>query len=150
MKQLLLTSALIILMAYQSFAQCNTNISGNLIFCGTGCTGSVIFTSTSVNPPFNLVVTGGPTVQYTSSYTWTNVCPGSYHYDVTDSTLSCHDTGTVVVTRITTTVPPPALTIEAYDIFGNMLGSNNPTICQFQSIDFYVQLPFESVEPKTF
>ncbi len=44
---------------------------------------------------------------------------------------------------------PPAVTIEAYDLFGNPLG-NNPTICQFQSVDFYVQTPYESTEPKTF
>jgi hypothetical protein len=148
MKKTVLVSALIILISNQSFSQCSTTISGTLTSCGAGCNGTVIFTSSSGTPPYNLVVTGGPTTQYNSSYIWTSVCPGSYHYDVTGASASCHDTGTVIVTAMPT-ISPPSLTIEAYDLNGSPL-SNNPTICQLQSIDFNVQLPFENVELKTF
>jgi hypothetical protein len=148
MKKIVLVFILFIFTGQEISAQCNTGISGTLTSCAANCNGSVTFTSTTGTPPYNLVVTGGPTVQYTSSYTWTSVCPGSYHYDVTDATLSCHDTGTVTVTAIVPTVPPP-LIIEAYDLLGVPLGSN-PTICQFQHIDFFVQLPFTNILPNTF
>lgn len=148
MKQLLLTSVLIILMAYQSFAQCSTNVSGTFTSCSANCNGSVTFTSTSGTPPYNLVVTGGPSTQYTSTYTWTNVCPGSYHYDVTGASSSCHDTGTVIITSIPV-VTPPALNIYAQDMLGNPLGSN-PTICQFQHIDFFVSPGFINVLPNVY
>jgi hypothetical protein len=44
---------------------------------------------------------------------------------------------------------PPAVTIEAYDLMGNPLG-NTPTICQFQTVSFEIQVPYENTEPKTF
>src|SRR5215212_2609976 len=114
MKKLFLVFVVVIFTGHQGFAQCSTNISGTLTFCGTNCDGSVTFTSTAGIPPYTLVVTGGPTVQYTSSYNWTNVCPGSYYYNITDASMSCQDTGTVTITGIPIT-PAPALTIEAYD-----------------------------------
>src|SRR5688572_24069400 len=148
MKKILFVFVLFVFTGQEIFAQCNTGISGTLTSCPTNCNGSVIFTSTTGTPPYNLVVTGGPTVQYTSSYNWTSVCPGSYHYDVTDATTSCHDTGTVTVTAIPVT-SAPALTIEAYDLLGTPLG-NNPTICEFQQIDFFVQPPFTNISPNTY
>lgn len=148
MKKTLLIFLLAFLTGSQVFAQCSTNISGTLNSCPTNCNGSVTFTSTAGTPPYNLVVTGGPTTQYTSSYTWTGVCPGSYHYDITDATMSCNDSGTVVVTAITPTTTP-ALTIEAFDILGNSLG-NNPTVCELQTIDFNIQAPFVNIVPNTY
>jgi hypothetical protein len=150
MKKTVFVSVLIILISNQSFSQCSTTISGTLTSCGAGCNGTVIFTSSSGTPPYNLVVTGGPTTQYNSSYTWTSVCPGAYHYDVMGASASCHDTGTVTVTAISVT-PAPALTIEAYDLTGTPLG-NNPTVCQLQHVDFFLsnQFPFINVLPNAY
>jgi hypothetical protein len=61
---------------------------------------------------------------------------------IISSVIFCVNFSTVAQT-------PPPLTIEAYDLIGNPL-TNTPTICQFQSIEFYVQTPYESTEPKTF
>lgn len=149
MKKLLLFSVLIILISNQSFAQCGTSISGTLTSCSVNCNGSVTFTSTSGTPPYNLVITNGPSVQYTSSYTWNNVCPGSYHYDVTGASASCNDTGTVVVTAMPV-ITPSALTIQAYDPNGNPLTGNPVVICQSQTIDFYINPPFINVLPNTY
>jgi hypothetical protein len=62
---------------------------------------------------------------------------------------ACTITSNNATITISAPVTPPAVTIEAYDLFGNPL-SNTPTICQFQSIDFYVTTPYENTEPKTF
>src|SRR5258706_14373582 len=100
MKKIFFLISFCSLLTHENFSQCGTNISGTLSFCGSGCDGLVTFTSSSGTPPYNLTVTGGPSVQYTSSYTWSNVCAGSYHYDVTDASISCHDTGTVIITGL--------------------------------------------------
>ena len=148
MKKIFLVLMISVLTGYQGFAQCSTSITGTFNSCASNCSGSVMFTSSTGTPPYNLIVTNGPSVQYSSSYTWANVCPGSYHYDITDATMSCHDTGTVVVTAISPVIPP-ALNIYALDIYGIPLQAN-PTICQFQTITFYVNAPFINVSPNIY
>jgi PKD repeat protein len=96
-KKYLLLLAMIFLML-ESFGQCGTILTGGpTVFCGPGCNGSVTFQSSSGTPPYTLIVTGGPTVQYSSFYTWANICPGSYPYSVTDATSSCSDNGTITI-----------------------------------------------------
>jgi PKD repeat protein len=96
MKKFVLFFVLIFLLQ-KSFAQsCNTTIIITPpISCGNACTDTVTFFAAGGTPPYDLVVVGGPTVQFTSTYTWVNVCPGSYFYTVTDASLSCQDTGTI-------------------------------------------------------
>ena len=100
----------------KTFAQCNTVVTPSVIsFCGPGCYGDVTFNSASGTPPYDLIITGGPTVQYTSSYNWTNICPGTYPYSVTDASFSCTDTGTVII--VSNPLP------------GVIVSPNNPTVC---------------------
>ena len=113
MQRNLLLTVFCLLVTQEIFSQCGTTVTGTIIFCGTGCDGDATFTSTGGTPPYDLVITGGPTVQYSSSYTWTNICPGTYPYTVTDATLSCTDNGTLTIVGnpnpVVVVTPSPAI-----------------------------------------
>ncbi len=134
-------------------------------------------TSTTICSGSSATLTVGTSVGPAWTYQWINVATGlavvngtpvGANYGGTGTTPSltvsgltanssyrcnvggaCGLTSSNATITISAPVTVPAVTIYAQDIFGAPQG-NNPTICQFQSIDFYVTLPYENTEPKTF
>jgi Secretion system C-terminal sorting domain len=77
----------------------------------------------------------------------------SLRWTATHSGAACHTSISNVSITVIPTSAPPALNIYALDYLGNTVAdasSPNATICEQQSLDFYVSTPFVNVLPNTF
>src|SRR5258706_8409136 len=84
----------------------------------------------------------------TSSLTVSGLAAGSYQYRCAVGG-ACPLTSNTVTVTVNNPSTPPALTTYTLDIFGNPIPPN-PTICQFEEVDFYVNSPFINVTPNTY
>src|SRR5262249_40369955 len=77
----------------------------------------------------------------------------SLKWTATHSGAACHTSFSNVSVTVIPTSVPPALNIYALDYLGNTVADNsspNATICELQTIDFYISGAFVNVLPNTF
>jgi hypothetical protein len=80
---------------------CGTNVQVINDSCFGSCNGAIVFTPVSGTPPYSLIVNGTFITSFNSSYTYSNLCPGSYFYRVEDALSSCGDSTFITVNEPT-------------------------------------------------
>ncbi len=122
MKKIIILLILVWATRLSSFAiTCGTSISPTATNCYNTCDGLALFTTSSGNSPFTLII-GTTTYSFTGSYQLDSLCAGNYNYTLSDSLSTCSDIGTFTITSPPPLTVSPVIIVQAF-CPGNFGGS---------------------------